>query len=270
MGDVRSFQRLRVTVDPRPTIALCARHDGRMSDRIARLAEVRASTSALLAGLDAERWTDTDMRASSVLPGWTRGHVLTHIARNADGIATTLAGALRGEVVPRYAGGRESRDADIEAGAERGAVQLIVDVRDAAERLDRVFGAVADASGWDLTTERDHPAHSWLDARWREVEIHRADLRGNYGAADWPASFVGYLLPELAAEAGSRAGTPLRIEVAPEDSTTTDLAGTVWTTGTAAGLAVRGPDWALLAWLTGRPSLAEGRLSTMPDLAPWR
>lgn len=240
-----------------------------MSDRIARLAEVRASTSALLAGLDAERWTDADVKEPSVLPGWTRGHVLTHIARNADGIAATLAGALRGEVVPRYPRGSAGRDADIEAGAARGAVELIADVRDSADRLDRVFGAVADVSGWDLITEQDRPAHTWLNARWREVEIHRADLRGAYGAAGWPATFVGYLLPRLAAEVAPRAEAPLRIEVAHEASTTTGLGGTVWTSGDTDGVVVRGPDWALLAWLTGRPALADGRLSAMPELEPW-
>jgi maleylpyruvate isomerase len=249
---------------------LPARQDGRMSDRVLRLADVRASTSALLIGLDAERWTDTDVRASSTLQGWTRGHVLTHIARNADGIAATLAGALRGEVVLRYPQGDAGRDADIEAGAGRGAVELIADVRDSADRLDRVIGAVADASAWDLPTENGRPAHSWLRARWREVEIHRADLRGAYGAADWPATFVGYLLPRLAAEVGNRTDRPIRMEVAHEGSTTTDLGGSAWTAGGADGVTVRGPDWALLAWLTGRPSLADGQLSTTPELSPWR
>jgi len=239
-----------------------------MSDRVSRLVEVRASTSALLAGLDAERWTDADLRAPSALPGWTRGHVLTHIARNADGIAATLAGALRGAVVPRYPNGSAGRDADIEAGSARGAVELIIDVRDSADRLDRLFGAVTDASGWDLTTENDRPAHSWLAARWGEVEIHRADLRGAYGPVGWPATFVGYLLPRLAVEVGTRTGRPLRVEVAHEGSTTTDLGGTAWTSGSA-GVTVRGPDWALLAWLTGRASLADGQLSAMPELSPW-
>jgi maleylpyruvate isomerase len=241
-----------------------------MSDRVLRLVEVRASTSALLVGLEAERWTDADVRAPSTLPGWTRAHVLTHVARNADGIAATLAGALRGEVVLRYPHGSAGRDAAIEAGAGRGAVELIADVRDSADRLDRVFGAVADASGWELPTENDRPAHSWLCARWREVEIHRADLRGAYGAAGWPATFVGYLLPRLAAGVGSRAGQPLRIEVAHEGSTTIDLGGSSWASGGADGITVRGPDWALLAWLTGRPSLADGQLTTMPELSAWR
>lgn len=240
-----------------------------MPDHVSRLGEVRASTSALLGGLDAERWSDADTRAPSVLPGWTRGHVLTHIARNADGIAATLAGALRGDVVLRYPQGSAGRDADIAAGAGRGAVELIADVRDSADRLDRLFGAVADASGWGLTTENDRPAHSWLNARWREVEIHRADLRGSYGAAGWPAAFVGYLLPRLATEVGTRADQPLHLEVVREGSTTTDLGGHSWTSGDADGLTVRGPDWALLAWLIGRPSLADGQLSTMPELSPW-
>lgn len=243
---------------------------GPMAEVIARLAELRASTSALLAGLDEQRWSDSDMRAPSLLPGWTRGHVLTHVARNADGIAATLAGALRDEIVPRYPKGPAGRNADIEAGAGRSAVDLLADVRDSAERLDRLFGAVTDASAWDRPTDRERPAWSWLPARWREVEIHRADLAGRYGAADWPATFVDYLLPRLAGEVGKRAEQPLRIEVAADGSTTTGLGGSVWTSGDGGDpVVVRGPDWALLAWLAGRPTLAGDRLSARPELAPW-
>jgi maleylpyruvate isomerase len=50
------------------------------------LSAMRDSTEALLLGLDAEPWHEADVRAPSLLPGWTRGHVLSHIARNADGI----------------------------------------------------------------------------------------------------------------------------------------------------------------------------------------
>lgn len=236
----------------------------------ARLAELRASTSALLAGLDEQRWSDSDMRAPSVLPGWTRGHVLTHIARNADGIAATLAGALRDEIVPRYPKGPAGRNADIEAGAGRSAVELLADVRDSAERLDRLFGALTDASAWDRPTDGERPARSWLNARWREVEIHRVDLGGRYGPADWPAAFVDYLLPRLAEEVGDRAKQPLRIEVAAEGSRTTGQAGSAWTSGDGGDpITVRGPDWALLAWLIGRPTLAGDQLTAQPELAPW-
>lgn len=45
--------------------------------------------------------TDEQVRSPSRLPGWTIGHVLTHLARNADGHALRLDGALRGDDVPR-------------------------------------------------------------------------------------------------------------------------------------------------------------------------
>ncbi|MET0910545.1 MAG: maleylpyruvate isomerase N-terminal domain-containing protein, partial [Ilumatobacteraceae bacterium] len=46
-----------------------------------------------------------DAELPSLLPGWTRGHVLTHIARNADSFVRLLEAAGRGEVVTQYAGG---------------------------------------------------------------------------------------------------------------------------------------------------------------------
>lgn len=243
--------------------------DSGMVDLATLLGELRASSSALLKGLEAEQWSDADVRVPSVLPGWTRGHVLTHIARNADAAARTYAGALRGEIVARYPDGPAGRDADIEAGAGRSAVELIADVRESSDRLDRLCGALTDAHAWDRPTDGDRPASSWLPSRWREVEIHRADLGGSYRATDWPASFVDYLLPRLAAEVGKRSTAALHIEVTPEESTTTGLGGTVWTSGEGDPIQVRGPDWALLAWITGRPSLAAGRLSATPELTPW-
>ncbi|MEO6885764.1 MAG: maleylpyruvate isomerase N-terminal domain-containing protein, partial [Jatrophihabitantaceae bacterium] len=142
------------------------------------LPALRFSTAALLRGLAAEQWSDTDVRAASLLPDWTRGHVLTHIARNADGIALTLSGALRGEVLARYPHGRQGRAADIEAGACRSAAELLADVNESAERLDRTYAAVADADGWELPTDDQHPTSAWILARWQEVEIHRVDLGG--------------------------------------------------------------------------------------------
>src|SRR6266705_1335568 len=189
-----------------------------MSTTEQQLAALRASTADLLAGIEAEQWSDTDMRAPSLLPNWTRGHVLTHIARNADGITATLAGALRGEIVLRYPDGPAGRAADIEDGAGRSAVELVDDVRESTARIDRLFGAVADADGWDLPSDT-RPARAWVKARWKEVEVD------------------------------------------PDGSTTTDLGGTVWTAGSGDPVVVRGPDWALLAWLVGRPMLAAGAVT---------
>jgi hypothetical protein len=70
-------------------------------------------------------------------------------------------------------------------------------------------------------------------------------------------------------EVGSRSDAALRIEVTPDGSTTTDLGGTVWTSGDGDPVKVSGPDWALLAWVAGRPALAGSALSVTPELSPW-
>ncbi|MGH8963707.1 MAG: maleylpyruvate isomerase family mycothiol-dependent enzyme [Jatrophihabitantaceae bacterium] len=206
-----------------------------------RLEDLRSSNAALLSGLAGERWSDADVHAPSLLPDWSRGHVLTHLARNADAVARTVSGALRGERVPRYPNGQDGRNADIEAGAGRAPAELLADVTESGERLDRVFAEAVDADGWARDCD-DRTVGDYVLARWREVEIHRIDLGGSYRADAWPAAFVSHLLPDLAAGLAERASTPLRIEVGLPS--TTELGGTVWTCGDGDGdpVAVVGPD----------------------------
>ncbi len=64
------------------------------------------------------RLADEAFVAPSALPGWSRAHVLSHVARNADALGKLVETALTGEVVPMYAS-PEARDGDIEAGAGR-------------------------------------------------------------------------------------------------------------------------------------------------------
>src|SRR3954454_10575800 len=109
-----------------------------MTEIMTALGAVRASAADLVADVRALPWNDSDVAAPSLCDGWTRGHVLTHVARNADGIADTLAGALRGEIVERYPDGWAARNAAIDAGAARPFTELVGDVRESAERLDGV------------------------------------------------------------------------------------------------------------------------------------
>lgn len=241
-----------------------------MSEPTAYLNALRASTADLVKGLAALHWSDADVTEPSLCSGWTRGHVLTHIARNADGIADTLSGALRGEIVARYPGGTAARNAAIDDGAGRTYASLVADVRESAERLDRVLGAVGDADGWGLPTEDDAPAESWVVRRWREVEIHRVDLAADYTPDRWPPLFVTDQLPEAAETLGDRTDEALRVTVVAHGSLGPDLVGTVWTVGEGEPAEVRGPDWAILAWLTGRTEPARTALSATPDLREWR
>ena len=236
------------------------------------LGAVRTSTAALVAALEDGSLSDADVRAPSLLPGWSRGHVLTHVARNADGIALTLEGALRDEDVPRYPHGMAGRDADIEAGSDRAPEALIADVRTSAARLDGVFTRVLAAGPPVLTRTADKGTPlRWIGARWREVEIHHIDLGRGYGPQDWPAGFVANELPATADLVAERPGVvPLRVIITATGSLNPDLVGRAWSTAAGDGLQVAGPDWAVLAWLVGRPSTATAWLTAAPDLPPWR
>jgi uncharacterized protein (TIGR03083 family) len=91
------------------------------------LARVSESTDRLLATADA--LTDAQAAAASRLTGWTRGHVLTHLARNADGFRNLLAWAATGDETPMYPS-EEARDRAIETGAGRPAAELAADLRE--------------------------------------------------------------------------------------------------------------------------------------------
>ena len=75
-----------------------------------------------------ENLTDGDCRQDSLLPNWSRGHVLTHLSRNADSHVNLLQAAVRGEVGNQYVS-VEQRNGDIESGATRSAEELVMDLR---------------------------------------------------------------------------------------------------------------------------------------------
>jgi maleylpyruvate isomerase len=157
---------------------------------------VRASHIRLSSTLDS--LDDDTVRAPSLLPRWTVGHVLTHLARNAEGQERALLGALRGEVVARYPGGSTQRDADIERGSGRPVDVLVADVRGTSARLETTWDDMTDLA-WDghTTFEGLERVDSLPFARWREVEVHHADLGLGYTSDDWPA---GYVRRDLAAK----------------------------------------------------------------------
>jgi maleylpyruvate isomerase len=140
-----------------------------------------------LAGL-----SEQQVRQASLLPNWTVGHVLTHIARNADGFRRMLEGALRGEVAEMYPGGLDRRNADIEAGAGRTAEAIVDDVRVSAARLELAFDAMND-DAWDREGSAPFGTITMIDIpfrRCREVHVHHADLGLGYAWRDWPTAYV--------------------------------------------------------------------------------
>ena len=142
--------------------------------------------------------TDDQVDRPSLLPDWTVGHVLTHIARNADSVTRRLEGAARGEVVEAYPGGYEGRAADIAAGAGRPAAEQLEDVRQSGARMEQAAHAMPEEA-WEFATRaptgKEWPASLLPYARWIEVETHHVDLDLGYPPATWPAELVAQWLP---------------------------------------------------------------------------
>lgn len=164
--------------------------DARLLDRTVE--GCAASHQALLADADAALESGS-ISADSLLPGWTRGHVLTHVARNADSYVRAFEAASRGEVCDRYPGGVEGRERDIAEGALRDPERIVADLRASIYRLEGAW-AGADGSTWAGATRNNSGALERISdtvfLRWREVVVHHADLGLGYGIEDWPRLWV--------------------------------------------------------------------------------
>jgi maleylpyruvate isomerase len=149
--------------------------------------------------LDAARiMAEPDLRGPSLLPRWTRAHVLAHLARNADALRNLLIGVWSGQDRPAYASA-EGRQADIGRDAGMTAKDLMTDVADSAMAFRFVARQLPD-EGWQVPVRildyGPFPAAQLLTRRLVEVELHHCDLGIGYGAADWPAAFAAMELGE--------------------------------------------------------------------------
>ena len=144
---------------------------------------------------------ESELRQPSLLPGWTRGHVLTHLARNADAMRNVLAGARTGEERAMYPS-LEGREEEIEQGARRSSKELADDLASSAMALRTVMLGLPDEA-WQFPVRvpdsGPFPAGQLLPRRLVEVELHHVDLGYGYGPADWPAEFATMGLPEALA-----------------------------------------------------------------------
>jgi maleylpyruvate isomerase len=220
--------------------------------------------------------TDADCRAPSLLPGWSRGHVLAHWARNADGQTRMLQAAVRGEVAAQYPGGDAQREADIETGAARPARLILQDARAAVGRVEDAWRRMP-PEAWSRPTDArigQRPAWKSVWARWRETEIHHVDLDAGYTHRHWPAEFVSLMLPRILPTLDTRLADEITGQV--------QVTGRHWPQAGAAATAsgdpvvIRGAASAVLCWLAGRPVPADdltasrsGQKRPLTTLRPW-
>jgi maleylpyruvate isomerase len=178
---------------------------------------------------------DADVAAASLLPGWTVGHVLTHIARNADSHVRMIEGAEAGGVADQYDGGESTRSADIERGAGRNAAEVVADVVASAERLERSWSTAGTAwTGEGRTLGGLAPIADLPFRRWRETELHHFDLGRGYGMDQWPAEYVRLELGVITMQWSSR--RPMGLTALPPQALAAD-------------------ERTRLAWLVGRTDI---------------
>ncbi|HVN50163.1 MAG TPA: maleylpyruvate isomerase N-terminal domain-containing protein, partial [Acidimicrobiales bacterium] len=120
----------------------------RPDDDLRRVDDAQRRFEAAIADLD-----DAQVRAPCALPGWTVGHLLTHVARNADSHVLRTHAAERGEMVDQYPGGFEGRAQAIEEGAARPAVELVEDVRTSGAAVMAVWALVPDGAWANVTRD---------------------------------------------------------------------------------------------------------------------
>ncbi|MFE2280948.1 maleylpyruvate isomerase family mycothiol-dependent enzyme [Streptomyces sp. NPDC059454] len=229
-----------------------------MIDHADDLASVQAATERLLTAVAA--LDNAAVTQSSRLPGWTRGHVLAHLARNADALVNVLEGR------PMYVSGA-ARDADIERDAPRPLDVHLADLRESGERFRAVGAAPAD---WSRAVELRNGVTDRAERvpfrRWVEVELHHVDLGIGYELEDLSADFAEREIDFLAARFAGHPDVP--------STALATVDGRTWTTGGGADggpVAVEGPAADLLGWLAGRRNGAAltvkgGGLPSLPPL----
>ena len=205
----------------------------------------------------------------SLLPGWSRAHVVTHLARNADALVNLLTWARTGVEHPMYASSAD-RDADIEEGADRLAQVLVEDLRAASDRFMAAATALP-GSAWSASVTgrlpTPIPAANLPSMRLHEVWVHLVDLDAGFTFADVPDDHLEHLVAEAVSRHVNRPdGKRVRLTV--------ELPGDrerVWDLVNGRDDPrhdVSGGAAAVIAWLTGR-SDGSGLRGDVPVLPAW-
>lgn len=226
---------------------MVARHDQTQDPALLdALLQARRGTAFFARKLN--ELTDAELDGGTLLPGWTRRHVVAHVGYNARAIARLIEWAATGVETPMYSS-PEARNHEIDFGAtltpialrnlfDHSAVHLNVEWRDLP--ADAWQNKVKTAQG------RVVPAEETVWMRTREVWLHAVDLDNGATFSDIPAAVLERLLGDIAGAwktRGTDAGLVVKV-------TGTNLAfGDV---GAADPTVIAGSLPAVAQWAAGR------------------
>ncbi|MGL5406102.1 MAG: maleylpyruvate isomerase family mycothiol-dependent enzyme [Propionibacteriaceae bacterium] len=190
--------------------------------------------------------TDEQWQQPTLLPGWTRAHVATHLASNADSLSQLIDQICDGIPNPCYQ--LASLD-DLERGSERQALELQIALDTATNNLSKNSLRLDNAQSQVLVTLPDGNRIKTKDlplAHLFEVEIHHVDLNIGYTIDDIPNQ-VAYWILLWASQKLANDYPELSVQLAPMGAPQIEL-------GKFPHESLAGSPQALLGWATGRLS----------------
>jgi maleylpyruvate isomerase len=220
---------------------------------------IEAAHRRLISGLAG--LSDAQVGQPSLLPDWTVGHTLSHIALNAEAFVRVAEGLKTGSVGAMYPT-TQSRDAAIEAGAVRPAVEIVAHCQSAQAELMAIWSTLtADQLKGEATRAPGFPTFPAANiplARLREVEVHGSDTGlPTLTIADWSTAYVEADLATQFANVADRLG---------HGFCAIDETGTVHSSGDTTGLVpLSCTRRELLAW-----SLNRAQPKGFPVISGWQ
>jgi maleylpyruvate isomerase len=191
--------------------------------------------------------TDRQLDGDTLLPGWTRRHLLAHLGYNAAALCRLLDWAATGVETPMYQSAKHRND-EITNGATLSAAPLRNLFDHTVARLNEKWRHLPLAS-WEAEVRtaqgRVVPVSETVWMRTREVWIHAVDLDSGAQFGDFPSVVLESLLADIVAawrRNGSGAGLVLEVTGA----------APVHVDGVAHTNMVQGALPAVVRWAAGR------------------
>ena len=163
----------------------------------ARCSTARRGTAFF--GRKLKELSDDELDAPSLLPGWTRAHVIAHVGYNARAIARLIEWANTGVETPMYSS-RQARNEEIDYGATLSPIELRDLYEQSANHLDVAWrDTPQEAWGHEVKAAQGYTAPATETVWWRtrEVWIHAVDLDNGASFADMPADVLERLLQDI-------------------------------------------------------------------------
>lgn len=228
-----------------------------LSENLALLTHQTSLLMRTAAGLD-----DGSIRVASLCQGWTRAHVLSHLARNADALGNLVSWAVTGTPRAMYPS-PEAREADIAAGSTRGAREIFTDLEDSAARFASAATGLAGPSEQvevEMRAGRKVLGGQLPTLRLMEVVFHHVDLNTGYTFADADPEFVKRSVSNAIERISASAQAP--------SITLRSDEGDGWSIGDGAQV-VTGSNAALLLWLARSRGGGVSSEAPLPVLPSW-